>query len=105
MTDGEALFRAICEQPDEDTPRLVYADWLEEGGDPDRAEFIRLQCELARLPEDGDGHPLGRRARELLVEHEEEWAGPLKGLVMWSRFRRGFVERVGVDARMFLDRA
>src|SRR5262245_3568916 len=31
-SDGEALFRAICEQPWEDTPRLAYADWLQENG-------------------------------------------------------------------------
>jgi uncharacterized protein (TIGR02996 family) len=45
-SDGDALFRAICEQPREDTPRLVYADWLEENGQPERAEFIRFQCEF-----------------------------------------------------------
>jgi uncharacterized protein (TIGR02996 family) len=47
--DGEALLRAICEQPWEDTPRLMYADWLEENGQPERAEFIRLQIELATM--------------------------------------------------------
>jgi uncharacterized protein (TIGR02996 family) len=49
-SDGDALFRAICEQPWEDTPRLVYADWLDENGQPERAEFIRLQIELAAIP-------------------------------------------------------
>jgi uncharacterized protein (TIGR02996 family) len=48
--DGEALLRAICDEPWEDTPRLMYADWLQENGRPARAEFIRLQIELARLP-------------------------------------------------------
>jgi uncharacterized protein (TIGR02996 family) len=47
--DGDALFRAICEQPWEDTPRLVYADWLEENGQPERAEFIRLQIALEAI--------------------------------------------------------
>jgi uncharacterized protein (TIGR02996 family) len=41
MGDGELLLRAILDQPKEDTPRLVYADWLEENGQPERAEFIR----------------------------------------------------------------
>ena len=44
-----ALLTAIADSPDEDTPRLVYADWLDENGDPDKAEFIRVQIELARL--------------------------------------------------------
>ena len=38
----EPFVRAICANPDEDTVRLVYADWLDENGDPDRAAFIRL---------------------------------------------------------------
>ena len=49
MTHDEAFLQAMVETPDDDTPRLVYADWLEENGDADRAEFIRLQCELATL--------------------------------------------------------
>jgi uncharacterized protein (TIGR02996 family) len=32
---------------DDDTPRLVYADWLDERGEEARAEFIRLQCRMA----------------------------------------------------------
>ena len=35
---------------DDDTPRLAYADWLTENGQDDRAEFIRVQVERARLP-------------------------------------------------------
>ena len=44
----EPFLRAICENPEDDTVRLVYADWLDENGDADRAEFIRVHCELAR---------------------------------------------------------
>jgi uncharacterized protein (TIGR02996 family) len=43
MSDDEALLAAILAHPDEDTPRLMYADWLQENGQPERAEFIRLQ--------------------------------------------------------------
>jgi uncharacterized protein (TIGR02996 family) len=46
VNDLDALLRAIIFNPDEDTPRLVYADCLEEHGRHRRAEFIRLQCEL-----------------------------------------------------------
>ena len=51
MTDadtGRALLAAVLAAPDDDTPRLVYADWLTEQGDGERAEFVRVQCELAR---------------------------------------------------------
>lgn len=47
----DALYRAICAYPDEDTPRLAFADLIEENGDSLRAAFIRTQVELAKLPE------------------------------------------------------
>ncbi len=53
MTDRETLFRAIATNPDEDTPRLAYADLLDElGGEADtaRARFIRVQIDLIRNP-------------------------------------------------------
>ena len=58
MNDGDALLAAICADPADDLPRLAYADWLEEHDDAARAEFVRVQCELARLPH-GPGHILG----------------------------------------------
>lgn len=56
MTDGDALLAAIRANPEEDTPRLVYADWLQEHGQEERAEFIRVQVEYARLHEHFAGH-------------------------------------------------
>lgn len=47
-----AFLADIIEHPTDDTPRLIYADWLEDTcypAQPARAEFIRVQCELARL--------------------------------------------------------
>ena len=49
MTHDDAFLQAILETPDDDTPRLIYADWLDEHGDVARAEFIRLQCRLADI--------------------------------------------------------
>src|SRR5579883_797347 len=42
---------AIIAHPDEDTPRLMYADWLQENGDQTRAEFIRFHIEWDRRPQ------------------------------------------------------
>jgi uncharacterized protein (TIGR02996 family) len=47
MTDREVLFRAILANPADTVARLAYADALEEGGGEERAEFVRIQCELA----------------------------------------------------------
>ncbi|QJW95015.1 TIGR02996 domain-containing protein [Frigoriglobus tundricola] len=50
MSDRDALLAAIRAHPDEDTPRLVYADYLEEHDAPARAAFVRTQVEYARTP-------------------------------------------------------
>jgi len=47
-TDRDALLRAICLDPADDAPRLLYADACREAGDEDRADFIECQVELAR---------------------------------------------------------
>ena len=47
--DFKAGLAACRAAPDEDAPRLVLADWLEERGESGRAEFVRVQCELAAL--------------------------------------------------------
>lgn len=50
QTDGDALLAAILANPADDTVRLVYADWLDDRGEPgdaERAEFIRLGCQVA----------------------------------------------------------
>jgi uncharacterized protein (TIGR02996 family) len=49
MTERDAFLKAIRDSPDDDTPRLVFADWLTENGEESRAEFIRVQCELERV--------------------------------------------------------
>ena len=44
LTHDEAFLADIAENPDDDASRLVYADWLDDHGEADRAELIRLQC-------------------------------------------------------------
>ncbi len=101
MSDADALLNAIAAHPDEDTPRLMYADWLDEHGQPDRAEFIRVQIEIARkehLPraELNRYVPLYERNQELIDNHRAELLGPLAALPTDARieYRRGFVAEV-----------
>lgn len=100
--NDDPLLEAVLDAPDDDAPRLRYAEQLERQGDP-RGEFIRLQCSLARLPAD-DSHRahVKARAQELLTAHEQEWVAPLRPLVLAWKFRHGFVERVTVTADTFL---
>jgi uncharacterized protein (TIGR02996 family) len=68
------FLEAILEDPDDDTPRLVYADWLQEHVDPERGEFIRVQVELARLPpgDERRGELLAREGR-LFLPNRDKW--------------------------------
>jgi uncharacterized protein (TIGR02996 family) len=93
MSAHDDLLAAVAAAPDDDGPRLVMADWFEEHGDPDRAEFIRLQLALARKDEyDPDFAALTVREHELLREHGHRWKVPdLKAV---QEFRRGFVDFV-----------
>lgn len=47
--EQQELLDFIIEHPDDDVSRLVYADWLEEHHQAERAEFIRVQIELDKL--------------------------------------------------------
>ena len=48
MSERDAMLAAIIANPADDLPRLVYADWLDENGESERAEFIRIQIMLSR---------------------------------------------------------
>ncbi len=53
LSQHEAFLRAIFDAPEDDTPRLVYADFLQEQGQGEWAEFIRWQCGRGEKPESG----------------------------------------------------
>ena len=95
-TSRELLAFLACakERPEEDAPRLVLADWLEERGDPvltAQAEFLRLQCQGPRTPR-------GRaRQADLLGRFAADWLGPLRPFVRCWSGSRGLLQ-VGADA-------
>ncbi len=109
MSDEAALLAAIAAHPEEDTPRLMFADWLEENGRPAaRAEFIRVQVEIAQkehLPRAMQDCyvALYKRNQELLDNHRAELLGPLAKLPEKAEveFRRGFVWQVGLSVFHF----
>jgi uncharacterized protein (TIGR02996 family) len=94
---AKGFLKDIVANIDDDTPRLVYADWLSENGQDDRAEFIRVQIERARLPAwDAASVRLRLREQELLKKHGEEWLAELPVIdgAKWEGFRRGIVAEV-----------
>jgi uncharacterized protein (TIGR02996 family) len=96
-SEADALWAAVIEAPDDDAPRLVYADWLEEHGRPERAAFIRLQVERARAPQyDPVRDVLARRADRLFDLYGADWVAELPRLdgLAWGEFDRGFPRAV-----------
>jgi uncharacterized protein (TIGR02996 family) len=80
VAEADEMLRAIRESPAEDGPRLIYANWLAENGELDRAEFIRVQCHIAKLnPEAQEALQKDLRAREqeLLTANWRAWVRPL----------------------------
>jgi uncharacterized protein (TIGR02996 family) len=106
MTDADALRRAVLDRPDDDTPRLAYADFLDETGEPDRAAFVRLQCEAARAePDSPPARAAAEKAARLLAANSDHWTRELPRGVIRPEFVRGFVERVTFDVALFADTA
>lgn len=124
MTHGDAILRAILEEPRDDLHRLAFADWLEEQGDDARAEFVRVQIRLGLLDAGKIEHPHGfgavrltRRERELvshlcLVLHGETPFGTRcvvtaddqeKSSLPVLLFRRGFASEVRCPLQTWLD--
>lgn len=128
QTEAEAFLQRIRAYPDDDTPRLIFADWLDEQDcgrgerlgpewNGERARFIRIQIALARLTKEsiendhgdspesnyqGQRDELLAAEQALLSTYETEWTAPFRGLATGLEFRRGFVEVAKVAARQFL---
>lgn len=100
-SDRDSLLRAVLVNPGDDLPRLVMADWLEEHGEGERAEFIRLQCragEMSRTlfphtctadpcPTCGGYKAVQVRVGELLSARARDWfadAVPGASISHWS---------------------
>jgi uncharacterized protein (TIGR02996 family) len=126
----ESFLQAIYRNPRDDMPRLVYADWLDENSNSDRAEFIRLQFEIAAqraglvaASEENDRRQdwLEQRERELLEKNWQQWLRPLHSWILYRncdtniltyenitgnravvRFRKGFPGEVNLNTDTFL---
>jgi uncharacterized protein (TIGR02996 family) len=98
MATPDDLLAACAASPDDDAPRLVWADLV--GGE--RGELVVLQCDLARgglTPHEVASRR--RRERELLDAHAVEWAGSLASVATRWSFRRGFIETARFDSLAF----
>ncbi len=105
FTDEQPFLDAVFDRYADDRPRLIYADFLDDSGEPARAELIRVQLALSKLSEDDPRRPaLSDRQAELLTQNRAEWTAHLAGLVVSVDFRRGIPDSASVDASTFLER-
>lgn len=91
---GKKFFAQVVAEPDDDAPRLVLADWLEERGDP-LGEFISLQVKK----------PTHKRIETLRLDHYADWMGPLIDVVdpFSVKFVRGFIDSMSLTSDSWPD--
>lgn len=97
--ERDLLLRTILENPADDAPRLVFADWLEETGEPANmawAQFIRVQCDLHRRETESGDTGLwidgNTECHRLLNAWGKQWLHPVWASPLWENtvWRRGF---------------
>jgi uncharacterized protein (TIGR02996 family) len=92
VSERATFISAILDHWDDDTPRLVFADWLQEHGEAERAEFIRVQIEAAKLPKSKrEKSKPGKRAARLLDKHEAAWRAAAGLTGDEGEYERGFL--------------
>lgn len=107
MSTRAALLAAVLAAPDDDTPRLVFADWLDEHGDSARAAFIRLEVEAERyVPHTFERTAFEERAAALYNRHVDRWNAELPSWATWNEslvvYRRGFPAELHTTLRRLL---
>jgi uncharacterized protein (TIGR02996 family) len=98
----EGFLQDIIEHPDDDAPRLILADWLDDQGaayGAASADLIRVQCRLASLPFADDERP-GLEAREMLLVHgpANHWASRHRYVLRDWTFHRGLIGEASIQA-------
>ena len=108
--EKRALLAAIGSHPDEDTPRLAFADWCDEHDEPERASFIRLQFEAGRYGEDTpERMDIEEQAAAVFKVHHRKWladepiwarSSQFKYGIFWAvslyGIHKGFLERLSL---------
>jgi uncharacterized protein (TIGR02996 family) len=112
MNTHDMFLREIIADPENDAPRLIYADWLEENNEHARADFIRTECAIEQFePFSPQRMELSDHASDLLTNHRAGWQSAIP---TWAQltdqtygncFRRGFPHRVSGQPADFLQTA
>src|SRR5262245_28794428 len=100
----DSFLQAIRADPADDGARLIYADWLEDDGEAELAEFIRLQISLDGLPRSVARHFFANlRLQEILANNPERqddlpsWARRVHETARYQSYRRGLPAEIHCD--------
>jgi uncharacterized protein (TIGR02996 family) len=119
LAERAGLLRDCCERPADDVPRLILADWMEENGEAERGEFIRVQIGLASCAWAGTGaacpqcEALRLREAALLIQSGPDklcnwfaWAKPLQPFQHGAvTYLRGLVAKIALPLAVFMAHA
>jgi uncharacterized protein (TIGR02996 family) len=89
-----ALLEAARHNPEDDTPRLALVDWLAEHEQPQRAQFIRLQCQVGPASASlatHERHLQQARCRAMLEQDGGAWLGSLWRWPAHALWHRGLL--------------
>ena len=108
--DQRDFLAEILANPTAVEPRLVFADWLDENGDP-RGEFIQVQCQLADLDlRDQRRIDLEYQLRDLWALYGDQWKSTATDgnkiencKIENGEFTRGMIESVTMQSDHFLN--
>jgi uncharacterized protein (TIGR02996 family) len=97
MISEPELLDAIWRNPEDDAPRLVYADWLQERGDP-RGKYIHLSCSAASNEEQTE------LVTQLFLQHKDAWLAPYLQLGARSvNFERGLPASLSAEPKTWAE--
>jgi len=110
-TIQDAFMADIVANPEDDTPRLIYADWLQDHGGEEgeaRAEFIRAQCLRERYfrPTYNEAAGSDSAAARLLRRFGHNWMGADRYEAGWGRdcaWSRGFIAEARAPLAVLLE--
>jgi len=115
VTTRRDFVQEILADPTNDLLRLVFADFLEENGDQDRAEFIRLQIELSHWhyrfdmewKEHSERNDLIDRVSELFEANHTQWIyrvpSSCKANDHLTYWERGCLKRIATSGEFYLE--
>lgn len=102
-TDYDQLLQSVLEAPEDDMPRLVMADWLEEHDQPEQAEFIRCQVEASQRLKVDKHDRKGLAMQERAIALHPKKALSLSSWLIRSDYHRGFLSSVWFSTERLIE--